>query len=473
MGKGFALKLALNNIKQNRKFYLPYILASAGIIMMFYLMTFLATNPGLAKFEGANYICLIMGLGCVVIAVFAVVFLFYINSFLMKQRSKEIGLYNILGMEKRHIGRILFNENIVTTIVSLVTGICSGMVFSKLIFLIVCKAIGAVTPIKYKTSLIGIIITVILFGITFFLVLIKNQVHIHLLKPIELMRGQNAGEKEPKTKWILSILGIVCMFSGYVISLSITDPLSAILLFFVAVILVIVGTYFLFTTVSIMILKLMKSNKQLYYRMPYFTTISGMLYRMKQNAVGMANICILSTMVLVTVSTTVCLRVGIGKMVNDVIPEDVRIDVRYDKIDSVFDKEWLDTDKNTIFGYCDKNSIKISNFKNYSTLSLYTLKNESSYNLINENDGTQNVDIFMVITSDEYKRITGKDADISGKEVITDANTPERFDISGIEFVNKKTVNKFIPSGSAGIYHYTTMVVSDINIINELLTPNS
>ena len=260
-----------------------------------------------------------MGLGGVIIGLFSIVFLFYINSFLMKRRRKEIGLYNILGMEKRHIGRILFMENLMTSVFSIVVGLACGILFSRLVFLLVCKILGATTPIRFGISGISIIATIAVFGVIFLLILLRNQMRIHLSKPIELLTGSNTGEKEPKTRKILSVAGVICLAAGYGISISITDPLKAILLFFVAVVLVIIGTYLLFTTVSIAVLKALKRNKNYYYKPQHFTAVSGMLYRMKQNAVGMANICILSTMVLVMVSTTVCMQFGVKDAVNSMV----------------------------------------------------------------------------------------------------------------------------------------------------------
>jgi putative ABC transport system permease protein len=470
MGKQFTLKLAMNNIKQNRKFYLPYVLASIGIIAMFYIIWYLATNSGLKNLTGAEYITAIMALGGIIIGIFAVIFLFYINSFLMKRRSREIGLYNILGMEKRHIGKILFAENLIVSTFSILAGLICGVLFSRLVFLIVCKIMGATTPIRFGISAISIMVTVITFGAVFLLILLRNQMKIHLSKPIELLSGSNTGEREPRTKLVLSIVGVICLVSGYYISLSITDPLKAIAMFFVAVILVIIGTYLLFTTVSIAILKALKSRKSYYYKPQHFTAVSGMLYRMKQNAVGMANICILSTMVLVMISTTVCMQMGVRSVVDSITPEDAVVSVTYNNSKGMLSTSWMDKQKESLETLADNHDIDVKDVTNYSLLTFSAMKEGNSLKVV---EGDSKSAVIGVTTAAEYKRLTGKDAGIAGDEMmVCDNKMSGSVSLGGQEYKIVKSVDSFMPtdpsssfSGARDAYMFVASSAATVNRI--------
>ena len=306
-------KLAVTNLKNNRKNYLPYILASAFSVMMYFIMDSLYRNPSLVK-TGAT-LSIMLSYANVVLLIFSVIFLFYINSFLIKRRKKELGIYNILGMGKGHLAKMLFIESIITTTVSIIGGILAGILFGKLVYLVLLKILHLKRDIVYMISPVSVGITAAIFGCIFFVIFLYNLVQMKLSNPIELLRGGNAGEREPKTKWLMTIIGSVCLAGGYYISLTTKEPLQAIGQFFVAVLLVVAGTYALFMAGSITLLKLLRKKKSYYYKTRHFTAISGMIYRMKQNAVGLANICILSTMVLVMVSITISLYAGM----NDVL----------------------------------------------------------------------------------------------------------------------------------------------------------
>lgn len=241
MNKNFSLKLAMTNIRNHRKFYLPYFLASVGIIGMFYIITFLASSREIT--ELSDSLSVIMGMGVGVMAIFSFIFLFYTNSFLMKRRKKEIGLYNILGMEKRHIGKILLIENFFVSLSSMLLGLFCGILFSKLIVLILTWIFDAAPPFGITVSGTAVTWTFVLFGILFVLTTASNLMSIHLAKPVELLSGGNVGEKEPKARGLIALIGFACLGAGYYIAITTENPLDALLLFFVAVVLVIVGTY--------------------------------------------------------------------------------------------------------------------------------------------------------------------------------------------------------------------------------------
>lgn len=319
MNRFFYLKLALQNLKKNSKMIIPYFLTATLFSMMFYVILALSLH---SEFYGRTR-GVMLSLGVGVIGIFAFIFLFYTNSFVIKQRKSELGLYNILGMEKYHISRILFYETLLLALVSITAGICIGSLFGQGIFLLLVKMVGDLPTMNFEISFDSIKWTYLLFGIIFLCTALFNVSQIHLSKPIDLLRSKSEGEKEPKTKWILTILGIICLAAGYYIAITVKNPVDALLLFFVAVILVIFGTYFLFTAGSIALLKLMRKNKKYYYKTSHFVSVSNMIYRMKQNAVGLGNICILATMVLVMISSTGSLFIG----VNDLIKREVSKDV--------------------------------------------------------------------------------------------------------------------------------------------------
>lgn len=327
MNKLFYLNLAWSNMKKNARMYLPFCLASIGTIVMFYILSTIYQNKGILELQGGQSLKMMLGLGRFIIGIFAFIFLFYTNNFLMKQRKKELGLYNVLGMGKRHIGIILFFETAILYAITIIFGLTSGIVLSKLIFLILLKMMNCSIPIAFAIESGSIVTAIALFGCIFLAMLFSNMRQIQLAKPIELLQSSNVGEREPKTKWVLTAVGVITMAIGYVIALSIKSPLTAMMMFFVAVILVIIGTYALFTAGSIVVLKALRKNKKYYYKTKHFIGTSGMIYRMKKNAVGLANICILSTMVLVTISTTVCLYSGQNDMLEDFYPREVQIRV--------------------------------------------------------------------------------------------------------------------------------------------------
>lgn len=316
-------KLAVTNLKNNGKSYVPYILASAFSVMMYYIMDNLYRNRSLV--EKGSPLAIMLSYADAVLLIFSVIFLFYINSFLIKRRKKELGIYNILGMGKGHLGKMLFLESVITTVTSIIGGILAGILLGKLVYLVLLKILHLKRDIVYMISPVSIGITAAIFGGIFFVMFLYNLVQMKLSNPIELLRGGNTGEREPKTKWLMTIIGIACLAGGYYISLTTKEPLQALGQFFIAVLLVVVGTYALFMAGSITLLKILRRKKSYYYKTRHFTAVSGMIYRMKQNAVGLANICILSTMVLVMVSMTVSLYGGMNDVITTRFPYEAQI----------------------------------------------------------------------------------------------------------------------------------------------------
>ena len=308
MHSGLYRRLAASTLKKNARTYLPYLLSACGTVAVFYILAYLALD------SGSGTTGLVMQLGAVVVGIFALIFLFYTNSFLIKRRKKELGLYGILGMEKRHIFRMMAYETLYCFLISVVSGLAVGLLFSKGVQLLFLRILQMPVQWGFAFSPSAALVTVLLFAGIFFLTLLSNLRQVHISQPIELLRGSQVGEREPRANWPLAILGIVLLAAGYALAQFVNNPLWAFVLFFLAVILVILGTYALFTSTSIAALKLLRRNKAYYYQTKHFISVSGMIYRMRQNAAGLASICILSTMVLVMVSTTTSLYAGMNEM---------------------------------------------------------------------------------------------------------------------------------------------------------------
>ena len=328
MRKGIFSKLAIQNIRNNKSTYIPYMITCIFCIAMIYMMEFLRDCPTLDQaVRHAAEVRMILSNGEIIVIIFCVIFLIYSNSFLMKRRQKEIGLYNVLGLEKTHIGIVMLLETIITTVISLTAGIAAGILGSKLALLLLLRLLHIPAVLGFYVSLKGIVICMVMFGGIFLLILFLNLAKIRLNRPVELLHGNNTGEKEPKAKWLMALIGFVCLGIGYYLAITTESPISAISIFLLAVILVMAGTYLLFTAGSIVILKFLRRRKKFYYKTGNFISISGMLYRMKQNAVGLASICILSTGVLLMISMTVSIYFGMNDIMVNRYPYDTDLSI--------------------------------------------------------------------------------------------------------------------------------------------------
>lgn len=323
MSRGFYRKLAVNGLKKNKRIFLPYILACIGTIAIFQIFLSIALNPGLQSVNGGNYISIVLSPGIGIVGIFAVIFLFYTNSFVIKQRKQELALYNMLGMGKIHLARMLLWENLVMSLLCLAAGVGAGALLSRLMFLFLLKIVNIPSTLEFSLPVKSLEITVVLFAGIFFLNFLHTLWIIRKTSPIELLQGSRQGEREPKTKWLLALAGVVLTGIGYYLAITAQDPISAINALFIAVILVMIGTYALFTAGSVLVLKAMKKHSGFYYKKKHFISVSGLIYRMKQNAAGLASICILSTGVLLVVSTTVSLYFGNEDAINTRYPVDI------------------------------------------------------------------------------------------------------------------------------------------------------
>ena len=336
MKHGFYSRIAMENIQKNRRLYIPRILAEAGLLGCFYILLTLAMDSRLSDALGGAYLSMFMTMGAVIIGLLSFILILYVNSFLMKRRKGEYGLYNVLGMEKRHVIHVLFFESFFTSLLSVLLGLCFGMLFYKLSSLLICRLLrGDIVAGFYYLSAPTLPISAMIFFALDLFAFLVNSVTIRRLKPVELMAGAHTGEREPRVKWALLILGLLTLGTGYFIALTTKSPLQAILLFFAAVILVIIGTYCLFVTGTTFVLKCLKRNKGYYYNCRHMPAVAGLLFRMKQNAVGLASIAILATGVLVMISTTVSLYSGVQDTVNTNYPQELYLSANQTKDDTV------------------------------------------------------------------------------------------------------------------------------------------
>ena len=417
MGKLLYPRLAWQNIKGDRRFFAPYFLALLGNVAAFYIMTALAVDPGMSQLHGAMYVQSFCFMGMFIAAVFSAVFLLYVNGFLMKQRKKALGLYNILGMGKSHIAAVLFFETLFVGGAGIVCGLLTGLLFHKLVTLALYKLLRFAVPFGFAISWDAMARTAILFGVLIGLTLLSNLNKVRVSKPIELLYGGQVGEREPRTKWFMTLLGVLTLGAGYYIALRTTNGMEAIAFYFVAVFLVIIGTYCLFTAVSIFVLKALRANKRFYYKTSHFIGVSGMLYRMKQNAVGLANICILSTMVMVMVSGTLSLYLGTQDIVDRQAPSDLTVLVRYDPDEAEpFDPAAM---LRLQEGFIQDQGYSVSEDLIYSSFT-FTVGRLPDGSYTTENDlvtlGTA-ITTIQVLTQDAYAAATGVSLGLEAGEV--------------------------------------------------------
>lgn len=415
MSKTFYFRLAFDNLKKNAKMYIPFVLSCILTIMMYYMVSSLSMNPNMMNMIGGDVMQQILSLGIYVITVFAVIFLFYTNSFLIKRRKREFGLFNILGMEKKHLSIVIALESMIVFLVSMVLGIGIGILLDKAFYLLIAKMLNASIALGFYISYQSIVNSIILFFIIFLLMYVFSLIQINLSNPIELLHGDQHGEKEPKTKWLLALIGLICLGTGYYMSVSIQDPVTAFAFFMVAVILVVIGTYMLFTAGSIVILKLLRKNKRYYYKTNHFISVSNMIYRMKQNAVGLGNICILSTMVLVMLSTTISLWVGMNDIIETRFPRDITV-----SINSVDSNQALYTIDDMNYAI-EQAGIQTEDELVYRTLSVSAFNQGNTYTFGNENMSLQdisNVVVLYFITLDDYNRTEGTNVSLAPDEVL-------------------------------------------------------
>lgn len=462
MHKGIFSRLAKQNIRNNKSTYIPYIITCIFCIAMIYMMEFLRDCPTLDQaVRQADEVRMIVFTGEIVVEIFCIIFLIYSNSFLMKRRQKEIGLYNILGLERNHIGIVMFLETIITSIGSLAGGIAAGIIGSKLALLLLLKLLHIPSVLGFYISVKGIFTCLFMFGIVFLMILFLNLAKIHLSRPVELLRGNNTGEKEPAAKWLMALIGFICLGAGYYLAVTTESPIKAITIFLLAVILVMAGTYLLFTAGSIVILKFLRRRKSFYYRTGNFISISGMLYRMKQNAIGLASICILSTGVLLMISMTVSIYFGMNDIMLNRYPYDVDMSV------TSISEEECQTAIEAFEKAIADNKVPVEKSVEEIYLDIVCSKNGDQI-LIKPTNTIRNSDSVLVLSllnQAEYERLTGISANLNDGEIFAwypSAVQKDSVTVDEKEFTVKKWMDKNpLTCGEDAVSDNAVLVVTD------------
>jgi len=454
-------KLACSNLIKNRKLYYPFAIAVILAVTIAYLFDSLTFNPNITKLRGGSPILFTLGLGLFVVNVAGAIIVLYANSFVMKNRSKELGIYSMLGLEKRHLIFMIFKELLIFGFVTISSGILIGALFDKLIFAFLLKLM------KMKVQLVstfqpGIVILVfVTFGLIFALLVFLNAWRILRLNALQLTREKASGEKKARFLWPQTILGLASLGFGYFLALSVKDPMSAILIFFLAVVLVMIGTYLLFNAGITVFLHLLKKKKGYYYQPNNMISVSNLIYRMKKNAVGLATIAILSTMVLVTISAATNIYIG-GEMIKKIMnPHDFSIQgkgVDLELINQKFDE------------FASEHQLEIKNrdLMNYATFGVESQKGTDFTVYPDDEHDVRPRTVFLVFDAASYEQMTGEDVDLTGNQVILFAHNEalkgqKQFTINGQDFQVKEEVTKdFITDHVPNIFN---MLTEDFNYL--------
>lgn len=459
MRKGLFIKLAVSNIKRNKGTYIPYMITCICCIAMTYMMFFVTQSKDLSvQVPDSVMVTSIMFLGIAVIYIFSFIFLLYSNNFVMKRRQKEIGLYNILGLEKGHIMKMMAVETLFTSAISIIGGIAVGILGSKLALLLLLKILHVPAQLGFYVCVPGIVVCAVLFLPVVIVTLFRNVHRVRLSQPIELLRSGNTGEREPKAKWLMALLGFICLGSGYYIAVTTKSPVTALGLFFAAVLLVMAGTYLLFTAGSIAVLKVMRWKKSFYYKIKNFTSISGMIYRMKQNAMGLASICILSTGVLLMLSTTVSLNMGIEDSLSDMFPYDAGFTFNHVTFEEV------PRLRNAFDEAVEKEKVPYEEKITQVVLDISVARNGNDMEILTrDTDASANVEYLTVLPEEEYEKISEKTVELKPGEILAFQENGGKGNISlnGVAYKVKEWL-KEKPTYERGnnIFYKTTIVVT-------------
>ncbi len=437
-------RLALNSLSKNKVIYIPYIIASVSMYVLFYMIAALAMDKYLSKVPGGAAVQQILAIGIFVIIQVVLIFLMDIRSMVVKQRKKELGMYSILGMEKRHVMRVNALENIYVYLLTAVIGSTIGTVLEKFFQVMILRVIDAEQDFSWEIPIIPLIISVLFFAFVYALIITVNSVSIKKANVIEYMKEQNSGEKQPKANWFGAVIGTILVALGYVMSIRIDSAVDALTAFFIAVSLVIFGTMFLFRAGSITVLNCLRKNKKYYYQTSHFISVSGMLYRMKRNADSLTTICIVSTMFLVTMSSVTCLYSSISDTVDNWYCYDLAF-----KLYNVPEEEGFAC----VNEMAEKYGVEFDSCTRFKMLEAFTditLPEENASTIefnINETYISNAYDTYY-FTQDRYQELAGENIGLSENEIAV-------YSDKGIS----SSVNKITPQGSDALY--------DIKILDE------
>ena len=469
---GFYPKLAASSILKNKRMFVPYIFTCTGMVMMFYIIIFLAVSDALSPLIGVETIRQIFALGSWVIAIFAGIFLFYTNSFLIRRRKKEFGLYNILGMGKRNIARILFWETLIIAVLSIGIGLLAGILFSKLAELGLVNIMHGEVTYDLSISMLAITRAVQVFGVIFILLLLNSIRQVRFASAINLMHSENAGEKPPKGNWFIGIMGLLILGTAYYLAVTIQDPIVALVTFFVAVIMVIIGTYLTMISGSVMFCRMLQKKKSYYYKSNHFVSVSSMVYRMKRNGAGLASICVLATMVLVMMASTTCLYFGEESAINMRYPRDINLEFRVSEAATLSDSN-IQTLKAGVSAELEARHVTPENGYFYRSANIYGLIEGNTVEVdaskVNAVDAVSSAYLFYFVPLEDYNTVMGTNETLNDGEALL-YSYRTNYDSDTISFANgetfkiKKQVDRFTGSGDTAmdILSSIMLVVPDL-----------
>lgn len=475
MGLGFYSKFAIDGMKKNKRLYVPYLLTFIGMVMMFYIIDSMIYNETISSIRGHTTLFIILGMGRYVIAIFAAIFLFYTNSFLTKRRKKEFGLYSILGMSRKNISKIICWESFITATLSLFLGLVLGIAFSKLSELGLLKLMGQTGDFSFNISLMGIMETLVVFCAISVLLLANGLRQIRFQSTMDLLKSMNTGEKPPKGNWFLGLGGLILLAVAYYIAISIKEPIAAMSYFFLAVVLVIIGTYMLMISGSVLLCKILQKNKKYYYKTNHFISVSSMAYRMKRNGAGLATICILATMVLVMISSTSSLYIGAEDSLNTQYPRDYVLEALPDDMDTM-DDEHLNTFMELVTSWLDKRGIEQYDSYGFREAAMIGELEDGKVSLSPES--ITNLDklcYYTLVPLSDYNKVMGTNETLKDNEALMLCTRAE-YEGDTIQFEDskpikiKKEIDSFVPlSGDNSPISGNVLLV--VNNYEEILRP--
>lgn len=472
-------RLALTGMSKNKRLYIPYIFSCIGSVMMYYIVAFLSESPAIKAMRGGGDMSTILGLGKFVIVVFSLIFLIYTNSFLIRRRNKEFGLYNMLGMDKKRICRILVWEALIVATVSIGAGLFFGIALSKLAELSLLYLCHEQASYTFAVPVSSVLFTITLFLAIFAVLLVKSVIQVLRSDPIELVKSENIGEKPPKANWILAIAGVLLLGGAYYMSVTIKSPLSAVFVFLIAVIMVIVATYLLFISGSVALCKLLQKNKKYYYKKNHFVSVSSMAYRMKRNGAGLASICILSTMVLVMAASTSSLYFGAEDSIKARYPQENQIEIilhDVNDINDAFEKK-VEGKYNSVFKKYDVEPVNICHYASASIVGLLDESGKITADASNSINGLafmENLRGLYFMSQSDYNRLMGTDISLKDNEAMSYAlrceYDREKFEMNGLTLNIKGQLKEFPQMSNANVDAISSILflIKDLSVLKPI-----
>ena len=467
-------RLAWDGLRKNKRLFTPYLLTCICMVMMFYILSFLGSPETCALLpRGSNTTGKILNLGSFVIFVFSAIFLYYTNSFLVRRREREFGLYNVLGMNKRNLARIVTWESLITAALSLVLGLALGIVLSKLAELGLVNMLGGDINYRIRIDVDSLTRALGLYAVIFAVIWLSTVVRVGRSSAVALLRSESVGEKPPKANWLLGLAGVVILAAAYYLAVSITNPLDAIVWFFVAVILVIIGTYLLLVAGSVLLCRVLQKNKKYYYRPEHFVSVSSMAYRMKRNGAGLASVCIIATMILVMISSSSCLYFGAEDAVMTRYPRETSVTLSTQNAAQLEDAN-LNIFRKGIADYAAEHGIPVKNVQDYRFINVSGLLNGDTAQCYYRRAGASvsyaDIRDFYIISAKDYAAKTGESVSLADDEALLltnkcsynrDTLTLSMEDVSHTWRVKAVKDGSIVPPSVGGLIAQITLVVND------------